>query len=101
MASATTTVNSNVIPISKAFKTHSYDAGPITPDVRGVETAFACQRVAAFVVRASPSQRSKAYTRKNYFFFSAFQMVRDRARPQNGQKLIGNKLGRSSGDRTA
>ena len=36
-----------------------------------------------------------------YFFFSAFQTVREIARPQNGQKLIGYKFGRSSGERTA
>jgi len=36
-----------------------------------------------------------------YFFFSAFQIVRDTARPQNGQKLMGYRFGRSSGERTA
>lgn len=37
----------------------------------------------------------------DYFFFSAFHTVREIARPQNGQKFIKNKLGRSSGERTA
>jgi hypothetical protein len=39
--------------------------------------------------------------RSLYFFFSAFQMVRETARPQNGQKLIGYRFGLSSGERTA
>ena len=37
----------------------------------------------------------------DYFFFSAFHTVREIARPQNGQKLIRYRLGRSSGERTA
>src|SRR4029077_10019968 len=37
----------------------------------------------------------------NHFFFSAFHTVREIARPQNGQKFIRYKLGRSSGERTA
>ncbi len=45
-----------------------------------------------------------SYTRSlwtNYFFFSAFQMVREIARPQNGQKFMGYRFGRSSVERTA
>ena len=36
-----------------------------------------------------------------YFFFSAFHIVRDTALPQKGQKLMGYKRGRSSGERSA
>lgn len=36
-----------------------------------------------------------------YFFFSRFQTLREMPRPQNGQKLIRNRLGRVSDERTA